>query len=71
MGGKSKSQKIPISYNSRRTKEDRDFSRVAKAMGERAMAHHFARGRSVVFFEDGKIVRVYKDGRKEVVEDMP
>ena len=59
---------ISVSYRSRReTDEDRKYARVAESMGKRAVSHHFSRGRSVAFFENGKVVRIDKNNAKIVV----
>lgn len=58
---------ISVSYRSRgKTDEDRRFARVAESMGKRAVAHHFSRGRSVAFFENGRVVRIDKNNTKVV-----
>lgn len=68
MAKKLRAKTISVSYGLRReTDEDKIFARVAKIMGKKAVAHHFSRGRSVAFFENGKVVRINKNNERFVV----
>ena len=68
MAKKLRVKTISVSYGLRReTDEDKIFARVAKIMGKKAVSHHFAHGRSVAFFENGKVVRINKNNERFVV----
>lgn len=68
MAKKLRAKTISVSYGLRKeTDEDKIFARVAKIMGKKAVAHHFSRGRSVAFFENGKVVRINKNNERFVV----
>ena len=59
---------ISVSYGlGRETDEDKRFARVAEIMGKKAVSHHLSCGRSVAFFENGKVVRINKNNERFVV----
>ena len=60
---------ISVMYDvSCRSKKDEKYLKVASVLGRSAVAHHLSMGRSVTIFEDGKIVKLSKDGSGAIVK---
>jgi len=49
------------------TKDDGLF-RAAENTGSAEVSRHFSKGRSVVIGENGRVIRLYPDGRREEIK---